>query len=55
MPTPNWSSVGLPIPFINEITEIAHAEDRTKHAVLRRAISLYRQQSESDSEGDPLT
>jgi predicted transcriptional regulator len=46
MPTPNWTSVGLPNELAKEISEIARAEDRTKYAVVRRAIHLYRQQSE---------
>jgi hypothetical protein len=46
MSTINWSSVGLPVELVNEITAISRAEDRTKHAVIRRAIRLYRQQAE---------
>ncbi|MEB4210978.1 CopG family ribbon-helix-helix protein [Mycobacterium sp. 94-17] len=42
----HWSTVGLPIDFIAEIDAIARAEDRSKHAVLRRAISLYRETAE---------
>ncbi len=50
MPTPNWSSVGLPVDLINEIAEISRAEDRTKHTIVRRAIHLYRQHSEREAE-----
>jgi hypothetical protein len=45
MPQKGWSSVGLPKELVNEIREISVAEDRTNYAVVRRAISLYRQQS----------
>ena len=41
-----WSTVGLPADFIAEIDAVAGREERTKHAVLRRAISLYRETAE---------
>jgi predicted transcriptional regulator len=37
----------MPKEIAAEINQLAHAEDRTKNAVLRRAIHLYRQQSEA--------
>jgi predicted transcriptional regulator len=45
MPTPNWRSVGLPMELVNQIDEISRQEDRSKTAVVRRAIALYREQS----------
>lgn len=48
----NWSSVGLPIELINEIDLISRAEDRSKHAIVRRAIHLYRESEQApDMEG----
>jgi predicted transcriptional regulator len=42
-----WGNVGVPKELLNEIAEIARAEDRTRYAVVKRAIALYKQQSES--------
>jgi hypothetical protein len=38
------------VELINEIAEISRAEDRSKHAIIRRAFNLYRQQSEREAE-----
>ena len=49
-----WTSVGLPLDLIAEITEIGRRKDRTKAAVIKRAIAVYRQQSEYQDSGVAL-
>lgn len=39
-----WRNVGLPEELHAEIGAIALAEDRTRYAVIKRAIEMYRQQ-----------
>jgi predicted transcriptional regulator len=45
-----WSSIGLPKELIKEIYEISDAEDRTREAVVRRAINLYAQRPGREAE-----
>ena len=40
-----WRSMGVPEALHAEIGEIARAEDRSRHVVVKRAIAAYRQQS----------
>jgi metal-responsive CopG/Arc/MetJ family transcriptional regulator len=46
MSTKLWTTVSLPKDLVKELYEICAAEDRTREAVVRRAIRLYRAQSE---------
>jgi hypothetical protein len=45
MSTKTWTSIAVPRELAAEIWAISDAEDRTREAVVRRAVAAYRQQS----------
>jgi predicted transcriptional regulator len=42
-----WTSIAVPKELAAEIWALSDAEDRTREAIMRRAIALYRQTSEA--------